>query len=152
MLSVIIDVARREDRLPGLLAALTPAAVEGLVKEVLVVGSAGSEPLDALCEDTGAEQAGSLREAIGRAKADLLLVLPPEIRFANGWVERLNDHLAAGGRTAVLEGERAGGLFGGRPYGVLIQKSAAADLVEPDIQALRRKLGGGGVGGGKRLR
>ncbi|HEY8617451.1 cell wall biosynthesis glycosyltransferase [Phenylobacterium sp.] len=150
MLSVIIDASTDEDRLAGLLAVLTPAAVEGLVKEVLVAGPTWTElvadQVDALCEDTGAVLAGDLRQAIARARSDLLLVLPAQIRFANGWVERLGDFLAAGGRAAVLEGEKAGGLLAGRPYGVLIGKSAAAALAEPDVQALRRKLGGGGVG------
>jgi hypothetical protein len=145
MLSVIIDATEAEDRLAGLLAALTPAAVEGLVKEVLVGGPAWSElvvdQVDALCEDTGAVLAGDLGQAIERARSDLLLVLPARIRFANGWVERLSDHLADGGREAVLEGDKTGRLLGGRPYGVIISKAAAAGLVEPDLKALRGKLG-----------
>ena len=155
MLSVIVDASRREDRLSGLLAQLTPAAVEGLVKEVLVAGPTWSElvadQVDAICEDTGAELAGSLGQAIARAKSDLLLVLPPEVRFANGWVERLSDHLTAGGRAALVEGEGGGGLFASRPSGVLIPKRAVEDLVEPDMQALRRKLRAAG-GGRRRLR
>lgn len=155
MLSVIVDASRKEDRLSGLLAQLTPAAVEGLVKEVLVAGPAWSElvadHVDAICEDTGAELAGSLGQAIARAKSDMLLVLPPEVRFANGWVERLSDYLAAGGRAALLEGDREGGLFAARPTGVLIPRRAAEALVEPDMQALRRELRAAG-GGRRRLR
>jgi hypothetical protein len=144
MLTVIIDASRDEDRLAGLLAALTPAALEGLVREVLIAGAAASElvaeHVDALCEDTGAESAGDLGQAIGRAKSDLLLIVPARIRFADGWVERLGDLLAGGGREAVLEGEKGAGLFAGRPYGVLIGRPAAAALVQPDLKGLRRQL------------
>lgn len=145
MLSVIIDAGAAEDRLAGLLAVLTPAAVEGLVREVLVAGPAWSElvadQVDALCDDTGAELAGDLGQAIAWAKSDLLLVLPVAIRFRNGWVERLGDHLRDGGREAVLSGEKPPGLFARRPYGVIVGKAEAAALVEPDLKALRGKLG-----------
>ncbi|WP_374470082.1 cell wall biosynthesis glycosyltransferase [Phenylobacterium sp.] len=153
MLSVIIDASRDEDRLAGLLAALTPAAVEGLVREVLVSGAAWSElvadQVDAMCEDTGAELVGELGAAIARSRSELVLVLPARIRFTEGWVERLGDFLAAGGRAAILEGRKAGGPFAGRPYGLLIGKAAASGLVEPDLQGLRRQLG---PAGGRRLR
>ena len=147
MLSVIIEAGTAEDRLAGLLAVLTPAAVDGLVREVLVAGPAWSElvadQVDALCDDTGAELAGDLGQAVGRAKSDLLLVLPVAIRFRNGWVERLGDHLRGGGGEAVLSGEKPPGLFARRPYGVIIGKAAAAGLVEPDLKGLRGKLGPG---------
>lgn len=147
MLSVIIDAGTAEDRLAGLLAVLTPAAVEGLVREVLVAGPAWSElvadQMDALCDDTGAELAGDVGQAVGRAKSDLLLVLPVAIRFRNGWVERLGDHLRDGGGEAVVWGDRPPGLFARRLYGVIISRSAAAGLVEPDLKGLRGKLGPG---------
>lgn len=148
MLSLIIDTTDGEDRLAGLLAALTPAAVEGFVREVLVVDESRAEvvaaEVDALCEDMGAEIAGDLASAIERAKSDWLLVLPADIRFQSGWIEQLRDHLAGGGREAILVGDGKGGMLGGlgaRPAGVLVSKSAAAGIADPDLQGLRRKLG-----------
>jgi hypothetical protein len=145
MLSVIIDTTDGEDRLAGLLAALTPAAVEGVVREVLVVDEARAEvvaaEVDLLCEDMGAEMAGDLASAIERAKSDWLLVLPADIRFHNGWIEQLTDHLASGAREAILVGDAKSGLLGARPAGVLVSKAAAAGIRDPDLQGLRRKLG-----------
>ncbi|MET0273688.1 MAG: cell wall biosynthesis glycosyltransferase [Phenylobacterium sp.] len=148
MLSIIIDTTDAEDRLAGLLAALTPAAVDGVVKEVLVVDTSSSEvvaaEVDALCEDMGATLAGDLSDAIEQAKSDWLLVLPADIRFRNGWLEELNDHLAGGGREAILVGDAKGGLLAGlgpKPAGVLVSKAAAMGLNDPDLQGLRRKVG-----------
>lgn len=148
MLSIIIDTTDAEDRLAGLLAALTPAAVEGLAREVLVVDETRAEvvaaEVDALCEDMGAEIVGDLGSAVERAKSDWLLVLPADIRFRSGWIEELSDHLAKGGREAILVGEAKSGLLGGmaaKPAGVLVSKAAASGLNDPDLQGLRRKLG-----------
>jgi hypothetical protein len=148
MLSVIIDTTDGEDRLAGLLAALTPAAVDGVIREVLVVDEARADAVaaevDVLCEDMGAEMAGDLASAIERAKSDWLLVLPADIRFHNGWIEQLTDHLASGAREAILVGDAKGGLLAGlgaRPAGVLVSKAAAAGIRDPDLQGLRRKLG-----------
>lgn len=145
MLSVIIDVEGAEDRLAGLFAVLTPAAVEGLVREVLVAGAAHAElvadAVDALCQDMGAEVAGDLVSAVSRAQSDWLLVLPAAIRLRNGWVERLRDHLAEGPTEALLHGERADNLFRARLAGVLIRRETALGLTS--LQGLRRKLGRG---------
>ena len=133
MLSVIVDAQGAEDRLAGLFAALTPAAVEGLVREVLV-----AEAVDALCQDMGAEAAGDLVQAVARAKSDWILVLPAAIRFRNGWVERLADHLAAGPSEALLLGDRSGGFLQRRLSGVLVRRSAASGLAA--LEALRKQV------------
>jgi hypothetical protein len=144
MLSVIVAAQGAEDRLAGLFAILTPAAVEGLVREVLVAGAIETELVaefvDALCQDMGAEAASDIGSAVERAKSEWLLVLPAAIRFRNGWVERLSDHLAAGPAGALVLGEGRG-LFSRRPAGVLVRRDAA--LGQADLEGLRRKLGRG---------
>lgn len=143
MLSVIVDTQGAEDRLAGLLAQLTSAAVEGLVKEVLVVdavhGEAIADAIAAMCEDTGARAVGSVADGIGWAKSDWLLVLPAAIRFRDGWVERLKDHLAAGPRAAVVEGMRPSGFLARRPYGVLVSRARASG--KASLAALRSQQG-----------
>lgn len=145
MLSVIVDVEGAEDRLAGLFAALTPASVEGLVREVLVAGGAGAEVapngVDALCRDMGAEPAGDLAGAVSKAKSDWVLVIPAAMRFRNGWVERLRDHLAEGAREGILMGERPDRLFASRLCGVLTRRETASGLT--GLEGLRRKLGRG---------
>jgi hypothetical protein len=142
MLSVIVETADAGDRLPALLAALTSAAVEGLVREVLIAGGGPLELLAVLREETGAELVGDLAEGIRTARSERLLVLPAKIRLKAGWLEMLARHLRGGdGGDAIIVGE--GGLFGEKPFGVLIGRGPAAGLAHPDLKRLRGKLGRG---------
>jgi len=143
MLSVIVETADAGDRLPALLAALTSAAVEGLVREVLIAGGGPPELLAVLREETGAELADDLAAGITAARSERLLILPAKIRLKSGWLETLARHLRAGEGDAVIVGE--GGFFGEKPFGVVIGRTAAAGLAHPDLQRLRGKLGRGAV-------
>ena len=141
MLSVIVETADAGDRLPALLAALTSAAVEGLVREVLISGGGPPELLAVLREETGADLAADLAGALAAARSDRLLVLPAKIRLKRGWLETLANHLRGGGGDALLVG--VGGFLGGRPFGVLIGRPAAISLARPDLKRLRGELGRG---------
>jgi hypothetical protein len=138
MLTVIVETADSGDRLPALLAALTSAAVEGLVREVLIAGGGPPELLTVLREETGAELVADLAEGVAQARSERLLVLPAKIRLKAGWLEGLACHLRDGGGEAVIVGE--GSRFRPRPFGLLIARTAAA-LAHPDLKALRRQLG-----------
>lgn len=141
MLSVIVDAAEDEgERLTQLLAALTAAAVDGLVREVLIAGGGPAELLKILREETGANLAGTLRGAIGVSKSDRLLVLRTDFRPRGGWTVELGGHLRAGGGDAVVTGE-GGGLLRAAPYAVLIGREKARALLHPDLRRLRRVLG-----------
>jgi hypothetical protein len=142
MLSVIVETAEAGDRLPALLGALTSAAVDGLVREVLIAGGGPPELLAVLREETGAELADDLAAGIAAARSDRLLVLPAKIRLKPGWLDALGRHLREGGGDAVIAGE-GGGLFGGKPFGVLVPRATAADLAHPDLKRLRGVLGRG---------
>src|SRR4051794_27768289 len=118
MLSVIVEARGDGEKLPGLLALLTSAAVEGLVREVTIAGG-GPEPLLAvLREETGAELASGLGPAIAAARSELLLVLGEDFRPKLGWIEQLGLHLRGGGREGLLTGD-GGGLLKSAPYAVL---------------------------------
>lgn len=140
MLSVIVVAGDEGERLPGVLAALTSAAVKGLVREVAIVGGAPPELLRVLREETGAELVDGLGAAIAAAKSDELLVMPADFRPRSDWLERLAGHLRDGGREALLRGE-GGGLLRPAPYAVLLARAKAAGLAHPDLQCLRRALG-----------
>jgi hypothetical protein len=140
MLTVIIDARDSAERLPALLAQLTSAAVEGLVREVLIAGGAPFELLEVLREETGAELVGDVGEGVRAARGDLLLVLPAAIRLRSGWIEALSDHLRGGGREAMLVGE-GGAFLRPPPFGLLAPKAAAS--AHPDLKGLRRKLSSG---------
>lgn len=141
MLSVIVVAGNDEGkRLPAILAALTSAAVEGLVREAVITGGAPAELLAVLRDETGADLADSLGQAIAAAKSELLLVVGAGFRPRLGWIEALQRHVQNGGREALVSGE-GGGFLKRAPYGVLIARSKAAGLVEPDLHRLRRQLG-----------
>ena len=142
MLSVIVETADAGDRLPALLAALTSAAVDGLVREVLIAGGGPLELLAVLREETGAELTDDLAAGIAAARSERLLVLPATIRLKPGWLDALGRHLREGGGDAVVQGD-GGGFFGDRVFGVLVSRAAVAGLAHPDLKRLRRVLGRG---------
>jgi hypothetical protein len=141
MLSVIV-IPGDPERLAGLLAQLTAAAVEGLVRDVQLVAGAGDGLIEALCDATGANTAPDLAAAVAKARGDLLLIAPPELRLTDGWVERLADHLRDGGGEARLAGI-GGGFLRRAPEGLLISRAKARPLAEVGLQELSRKLGRG---------
>jgi hypothetical protein len=144
MLSVIVVTANAGDRLPALLAALTSAAVDGFVREVLIAGGGPPELLRVLREETGAELADDLTAALKAARSERVLVLPAAIRLKPGWLEALSQHLRSSGGDAVIVGE-GGGLLKRRAFGVLTRRDAALGLAHPDLNRLRSQLGGRAV-------
>jgi hypothetical protein len=141
MLSVIVAPGDTE-RLAGLLAALTAAAVDGLVRDVQLVLQGDPALLDALCEATGANTAADLLRAVELARSDWLLIVPPELRLKDGWVERLGDHLRDGGGEARLVGASPGFLRRA-PAGVVIGRAKARASAQGGLQQLAGKLGPG---------
>lgn len=139
MLSVIVDARRDTGNLPALLAQLTSGAVDGIVREVLIVAGEGAG-VEALCEEMGAERLSSLAAAAARAKSAQVLVLPADFRLRDGWIGALNHFLARGGGAALVTGF-AEGLFGRKPYGVLIERERALGGHGADLHGLRRQLG-----------
>jgi hypothetical protein len=141
MLSVIVEATGEGERLPGVLAVLTTAAVEGLVREVILAGGGPADLLEVLREETGAELAATVGEAVRAARSELLLVIAADFRPRLGWIEALNLHLRGGGRDAVLAGE-GGGFLKPASFGVLIGRAKASALAHPDLKRLRGQLRG----------
>jgi hypothetical protein len=144
MVTVIIQAGDDPERLPALLAALTPAAVDGVVREVIIAGGGPPELLTVLRDETGAELAKDVGEAAARARSPWLLVMPAAIELKSGWIEALGRHLQGGGGPAVIAGEGRGWLRKA-PEAALIGAEAARRLAQPDLQKIRRDLGRGRV-------
>jgi hypothetical protein len=138
MLTVIVEAGEASERLPAMLAQLTSAAVDGLVREVLIAGGGPAELLAVLREETGAELADDLGAAVAAARSDRLLVLPASLRLRGDWLGALGRHLRSGGADALIVGE--GGPLSKRGYGVLIGRAALGRLAHPDLKRVRRQL------------
>ena len=145
MLSVIVDARAGAQKLPALLAQLTAGAVDGVVREVLIVADPREAGVEALCEDMGAEAAPTLAAAATAAKSDPVLVLPADFRWRDGWIGALNQHMAAGGGPALVQGLAEGGLFRRPPAGVLVERGrlqgADLDRLRRDLRLRRRRIG-----------
>jgi hypothetical protein len=135
MLTVILDARTQAERLPVILTQLTAGAVDGLVRQVVLVAPEGQAGLEALCEETGAEVCPTFAAAAAAARYDLILVLPADFRFRDGWIRTLDGKAP----PAVVVGMGEGGLFKRRPTGLLVQRGLLQEGVD-DIAALRRRL------------
>jgi hypothetical protein len=138
MLTVVVEAGEASERLAGLLAQLTSAAIDGLVREVVIAGGGPAELLSVLREETGAELAGDLGAAIAQAKSARVLILPASLTLRADWLAALGRHLRGGGGDALVVGE--GGPLSRRGYGVLIARAAVCGLAHPDLKRVRRHL------------
>jgi len=100
MLSVLIETRDDERRLARTLASLVGAAVEGVVREVLVCDRGSTDATAAVADQAGCVFLANVDIAAGidRAKGDWLLVLEPGARLHDAWTASVMDHVA----TATL--------------------------------------------------
>lgn len=147
MLSVIVPTLNSERDLANLLGRLVPAAVDGLVAQVIVLDGGSTDATLEISQDAGADQAATLPEALAIARRDWILILPVDLRLRGGWDGALGGHLTRRAGPALVLGERDGeGLLAWlrpAPAGLLVAKSelkGAGPLV--DLVALRRQHGG----------
>jgi len=148
MLTVIIDARGSDAGLPGLLAQLTAGAVDGVVREVLIVAPDEDETIDDLCEEMGADAYTTIPAAAEAARSELLMIVPAALRLRDGWIGALNAHLAAGAKPAKVAG-LGGGFLSRGPEGVLVGRRSVSGLQDGvDIEGLARhlRLGGQRIG------
>lgn len=103
MISVVIPTLNAARGLPAALTALVPAAVEGLVKEVIVVDGGSTDATLAIAEDAGARvltapasRGGQLLAGCAAARGDWLLCLHADTRLAADWETAAAHHMARG--------------------------------------------------------
>ncbi len=102
MISVIIPTLDAQDRLTPTLAALVPAAVDGLVREVIVVDGGSTDQTGAIAEDAGATflvrtggRGYQLEAAARRAKFPWLLFLHDDTVLDAGWEREASSFMHA---------------------------------------------------------
>lgn len=130
MISVVLLASEDLQGLAAQMAMLVPAAVDGLVKEVIL--AAGGEPgVEALVEDSGArlvqvggDASARLAAAAAAARGDWILTLRSAPVLREGWREPVEKHLAGGGGTAAVLAAPGGllGKWSPRLHGVLVRR------------------------------
>jgi hypothetical protein len=86
MISVVIDGNGGEHALAITLAALVPAAAEGFVREVFVVGRGAGEGVRLVADAAGCVLVDGARlDAARRARSDWVLLLSPGVRLEADW-------------------------------------------------------------------
>jgi glycosyltransferase involved in cell wall biosynthesis len=114
MISVVIETKDCEHALARTLAALVPAAAQGVVREVLVADAGSGDGTRVVADAAGCTIVeGGRARALALAKADWVLLLTPGVRLETDWfheaarfmehVRRQNgrSHKAASFRRAV---------------------------------------------------
>jgi glycosyltransferase involved in cell wall biosynthesis len=148
MISVVIATQDHERVLGQTLAALVPAAVDGVVRQVIVVDGGSADATLDIAKDSGAdvlELSGSdemrIAQACATARGDWLLILDPAVEPPPGWEAAARAHLARGPDRAAWLAPGRGGLLGGPPkaHGLLVSRR------------LLEQMGGYGPGLARRL-
>ncbi len=92
MISVIIPALNAERHLPASLTALVPAAIDGIVREVIVVDGGSLDATRRIADQSGAEiidaapgRGGQLTQGAKRARFPWLLFLHADTVLQNGW-------------------------------------------------------------------
>jgi hypothetical protein len=140
MISVILTATDDAKALARLLTQLVPAAAEGLVRQVAVVGAAG--PCADLADDAGADlfAPGAFGEAAAKARGPWLAGVPLNAVLVRDWIELTAAYIAAHEGPARLA-PRGLSLGGGEGWLVPKWLAPSAVLVEQDLQRLARRGG-----------
>jgi hypothetical protein len=103
MISVVIPTLNAGPALPVTLACLVGAALEGLVKEVLVADGGSTDFTLEYAEDAGARilEGQGVAAACAAARGDWLLILQPGVRLAPDWETAVAAHMAMGWERAA---------------------------------------------------
>lgn len=107
MLTVLIETHNDEEPLARTLATLVPAAVEGLVRDVIVCDRQSTDHTHKVADHAGCVfvAGGDLAAAIRRARAEWILFLEPGARMIDGWMDPVIAH--AGHMTTPARFSRA---------------------------------------------
>jgi len=107
MITIVIPVQRHSPPLVNLLSDLVPAAVDGLVKAVVLAGDDG-EALRSLSEDSGAvlasvsgDRGRQLAAGCAAVRSDWILTLDPDTVLPDGWRAPIEKHLTGGAGAAA---------------------------------------------------
>lgn len=157
MLTVLIETHNDEEPLARTLASLVPAAVEGLVRDVIVCDRQSVDHTHEVADQAGCVfiAGGELQAALRRARCEWILFLEPGARPIDGWMDPVIAHtgkLASPARFTRAREDRPGffsrffsarrpladGLVMTRRQALALGKSArSADAIARGVSARR---------------
>ncbi|KRA60439.1 glycosyltransferase [Caulobacter sp. Root655] len=150
MISVILPTRDSAARLVQVLTLLVPAAVDGLVKEVVFADAGSTDATLAIAEDSGARVVQVLGDAgtrlaagVATARGSWILALGEDLSLPEAWRVPVEAHLAGGGgKPAWIAAPGPLGLPG-RLLAVLVKLEAieAAGGFRPGGDPLKASLG-----------
>lgn len=143
MISVIIETRDSADALVRTLGALVGAAVDGVVREVVVCDLGSADHTPRIADDAGCRVVGGdIAAAIAAARSDWLMFLEPGARPVGDWQGPVAAHVA--GATMAAQFRRA---RESRPtlFGRFFATALAQGLLVRKGQALSRARPGQGA-------
>ncbi len=108
MLSVVIDADDRDEALARTLASLVGGALDGLVKEVLVIDAAQSQATARVAELSGCVYLPrtDVQNAVRRCRGSWILLLEPGACLVERWSEGVRAHIATQDKPARFRPSR----------------------------------------------
>ncbi|WP_440983702.1 glycosyl transferase [Shinella sumterensis] len=108
MLTIIIECRDNEAELAQTLSALVPGAVEGVVREVVVLDHGSRDGSARVADAAGCRFLTSwdMKDVVRAARGDWLLLLEPGARPMAGWVDAIVDHVSVSAGPARFTGSR----------------------------------------------
>ncbi|MEQ1951035.1 glycosyltransferase [Mesorhizobium yinganensis] len=109
MLTVLIETRNDEEALARTLASLVGAAVEGVVRDVIVCDRGSTDQTHRVADHAGCHYVadGGIAAGIRQAKGEWLLMLEPGARLVDGWTEAVIGHIAKVSMPARFSRSRA---------------------------------------------
>jgi rSAM/selenodomain-associated transferase 2 len=119
-LSIIIPVRNGGPRLADCLAALVPGAVDGLLRQVIVVDGGSTDASTSLARDMGADvietapgRGAQLAAGVAAARHEWILLLHGDTVLNDSWVDAVHSHVRTHGQSRAgwftLAFDRGGG-------------------------------------------
>ncbi len=108
MLTIIMECRDNEAELAQTLSALVPGAVEGIVRDVVVLDRGSRDGSSRVADAAGCRflTEWDLADVLRSARGDWLLLLEPGARPLAGWVDAIVDHVAIDPGPARFTGAR----------------------------------------------
>ncbi|MBC2773033.1 glycosyl transferase [Rhizobium sp. AQ_MP] len=96
MLTVIMECHDQEPELAQTLSVLVAGAVEGLVSDVIILDHGSTDGSSFVADAAGCRfyQQWDMKDLLGKARGEWLLLIEPGARLGQGWVDEVAEYVA----------------------------------------------------------